>query len=216
MQDAPHVLWDYLLDELGPVERAEVEAWLQTSAAGRAELERLRLTHAALLRLPQEEIPQRIAFVSDPILEPSPWQRFWRGMLSGVPRPAMSMAAVLLVFFAGAWVTKPTLARTGNDWSLAFGAPAAPGDWEEKLRAAVREATVAAEARQREAAAASSASSAEIDREWMSAQIAAVRRELAEVHEDAAVGYELINAKHETFKRQILQIDMAALGGFGQ
>ena len=50
----------------------------------------------------------------------------------------------------------------------------------------------------------------------MSAQLAAVRRELAEVHEDAAVGYELINAKHETFKRQILQIDMAALGGFGQ
>ncbi len=213
MQDAPHVLWDYLLDELGPTERAEVEAWLKTSAAGRAELERLRLTHAALLRLPEEEIPQRIAFVSDPILDPSPWQRFWRGLLSGTPRLAAGMAAVLLVFFAGAWATKPTLARTGDDWSLAFGAPAAAGDWEERVRAAAREAA-AAEARRIEAAA--NPSSEGVDREWVSAQIAAVRRELAEVHEDAVIGYELVNTKHETFKRQIFQIDMASLGGFGQ
>ncbi len=217
MRDAPHVLWDYLLDELGPTERVEVEEYLKTSDAGRAELERLRLTHAALLHLPEEEIPQRIAFVSDPILEPSPRQRFWRGALGGSPLLAMSAAAaVMLVFFAGAWATKPTLARTGDGWSLTFGASAAAGDLEEKFRAAIIKAVTAADARQLEAAAALNASSERIDREWVSAQIAAVRRELAEVQEDAAIGYELVNAKHETFKRQVLQIDMASLGGFGQ
>lgn len=219
MHDAPHPLWDYLLDELAPAERAEVEAWLETSSAGRAELERLRLMHAALLRLPQEEIPQRIAFVSDPILEPSLGQRFWRSLRGGAPRFALGMAALLLVFFAGAWATKPTLARTGDGWSLAFGAPAAAavpaGDWQRELRAAAREAA-AAEARRVEAAAAGNAPSAAVEREWVSAQIAAVRRELAGVREDAMIGYELVNTKHETLKRQMFQIDMAALGGLGQ
>ncbi len=224
MQDAPHMLWDYLLDELGPAERAEVEAYLQTSPAGRAELERLRLTHSALLHLPEEEIPRRIAFVSDPVLEPSLRQRFWRGLLGGAPRLAMGLAAVLLVFFAGAWATQPTLTRTGAGWSLAFGASPAAGDLEEKLRAAVQEAVAEAESRRLEALAARNASSEKVDekvdekadRAWVAAQLAAVRRELEEVHEDAAVGYQLVNAKHETLKRQILRIDMASLGGFGQ
>lgn len=215
MHDAPHRLWDYLLDELPPAERAEVEAWLRTSSAGRAELERLRLMHAALLRLPEEEIPQRIAFVSDPILEPSAAQRLWRALLGGAPRFALGMAALLLVFFAGAWATQPTLAQTEGGWSLTFGAPAPAVDWQGEMQAAAREAA-AAEARRIEAAAAGNVSAAEIDREWVAAQIAEVRRELAAVHEDAAVGYELVNTKHETLKRQLFQIDTASLRGFGQ
>lgn len=228
MQDAPHDLRDYLFDELGPTERAEVEAYLKTAPEGRAELEQLRLTHSALLHLPEEEVPRRIAFVSDPILEPSPWRRFWLGWMAGAPRLALGAAAMLAVFFVGTWATKPTLARTEGGWSLAFGAPAASGapgassasgasvGLEEKFQAAIEAAMTEVEARQREAAAARDASVEGADREWTAAQIAEVRREMTAVHEDAMAGYELLNTKHETFKRQIFQMDMASLRGFGQ
>ncbi len=212
MPDAPHDLRDYLFDELTAAERNAVEDYLTTSAEGRAELEQMRLTHAALFHLPEEEIPQRIAFVSDPVLEPSAWQRFWLEFLGGAPRFAMSMAGVMLVFFAGAWATEPSLSRTESGWSLAFGAIAAPvaaGVSEAEVLAAVRDAVAASEARQLEAIAASEG----VDQQWVAARIAEVRRELAEVQEDAAMGYELVNNKHETFKRQMYQMDLASLRG---
>lgn len=217
MPDTPHDLRDYLFDELTAAERGEVEDYLSASAEARAELEQLRLTHAALLHLPEHEIPQRIAFVSDPVLEPSAWQRFWRDMLGGAPRFAMGMAAVMLVFFAGAWATEPSLSQTESGWSLAFGgtAPAVSAGVSEagvsktELLAAVHEAVAASEARQLEAIAASTG----VDEQWVSARVAEVRRELAEVHEDAVMGYELVNTKHETFKKQMSQMDMASLGG---
>jgi hypothetical protein len=40
-------------------------------------LDQLRLTTAALRTLPEREIPQRIAFVSDRVFEPSLFRRFW-------------------------------------------------------------------------------------------------------------------------------------------
>ena len=43
----------------------------------REELDRLQLTEAALFSLRDEEIPQRIAFVSDKIFEPSPMRRWF-------------------------------------------------------------------------------------------------------------------------------------------
>ncbi len=55
------------------------------------ELERLRLTQTALMTLPDEEIPQRIAFVSDRVFEPRWWQAIWR---SG---PAMGFASAALL-----------------------------------------------------------------------------------------------------------------------
>ena len=89
MNGAPHDLRDYLFDELSSAEKAEVEAWLATSAAGRVELDLLRLTNQALLSLPDEEIPQRIAFVSDKVFEPSPWARLASWLqLEGPPRAA--------------------------------------------------------------------------------------------------------------------------------
>ena len=212
MPDAPHDLRDYLFDELTAAERSDVEDYLSTCAEARAELEQLRLTHAALLHLPEHEIPQRIAFVSDPVLEPSAWQRFWRDMLGGAPRFAMGMAAVMVVFFAGAWATEPSLSQTESGWSLAFGGtalPVAAGVSEAEVLAAVREAVAASEARQLEAL----ATSAGVDQQWVAARIAEVRRELAEVQEDAVMGYELVNTKHETFKRQMFQMDLASLRG---
>ena len=217
MPDAPHDLRDYLFDELTAAERSDVEDYLFTCAEARAELEQLRLTHSALLHLPEHEIPQRIAFVSDPVLEPSAWQRFWRDMLGGAPRFAMGMAAVMLVFFAGAWATEPSLSQTESGWSLAFGgtAPAVAagvseaGVSEAEVLAAVRDAVAASEARQLEAMAASMG----VDQQWVAARIAEVRRELAEVHEDAVIGYELVNNKHETLKNQMYQMDLASLRG---
>jgi hypothetical protein len=124
MNGAPHDLRDYLFDELSSAERAEVEAWLATSAAGREELDRLRLTNQALMSLPDEEIPQRIAFVSDKVFEPSPWARLASWFQLEGPRFAFGMAAAMAVVFAGLWATEPSLRYDDQGFELAFGAEA--------------------------------------------------------------------------------------------
>lgn len=124
MTGAPHDLRDYLFDELSSAEKAEVEAWLSTSAAGREELDRLRLTNQALMSLPDEEIPQRIAFVSDKVFEPSPWARLASWLRLEGPRFAFGMAAALAVVFAGIWATEPSLRYDNQGFELAFGAEA--------------------------------------------------------------------------------------------
>ena len=124
MTGAPHDLRDYLFDELSSAEKAEVEAWLATSAAGRVELDLLRLTNQALLSLPDEEIPQRIAFVSDKVFEPSPWARLASWLQLEGPRFAFGMAAAMAVVFAGIWATEPSLRYDDQGFELAFGADA--------------------------------------------------------------------------------------------
>ena len=56
------------------------------------EAERLETTLAALHALPDEEIPRRIAFVADKVLEPKWWQRF---PIWGLASAAMLSFAVL-------------------------------------------------------------------------------------------------------------------------
>jgi anti-sigma factor RsiW len=124
MTNTPHDLRDYVLDELTPQQRAEVERYLATSVEAREEVERLRLTQQSLLSLPEEEPPRRIAFVSDKVFEPSLARRLWQSFLQGAPRLAFGMAAVLVVLFAGAWATQPTLTSDSSGWRLAFGAAA--------------------------------------------------------------------------------------------
>ncbi|MDA1237007.1 MAG: hypothetical protein O3A53_19695 [Acidobacteria bacterium] len=124
MTGAPHDLRDYLFDELSSAERAEVEAWLATSVQGREELDRLRLTNQALMSLPDEEIPQRIAFVSDKVFEPSPWARLASWLQLEGPRFAFGMAAAMAVVFAGLWATQPSLRYDAQGFELAFGAGA--------------------------------------------------------------------------------------------
>jgi hypothetical protein len=121
MSNAPHDLRDYVLDELTPPQRAEVERYLAASVEAREEVERLKLTHQALLSLPDEDPPRRIAFVSDKVFEPSLPRRLWQDFWQGAPRLAVGLAAVLLVFFAGAWATQPTVTSDPNGWRLAFG-----------------------------------------------------------------------------------------------
>ncbi len=70
-------LRDYAFDELPAHERRAMEQHLATCGDCVLELDQLRLTSAALRTLPDREIPQRIAFVSDRVFEPSPFRRFW-------------------------------------------------------------------------------------------------------------------------------------------
>lgn len=117
MSCPPFDLRDYLFEELGAGERAQVDSHLAGCAGCRQELERLRLTRAALLRLKDEEMPRRIAFVSDKVFEPSRAARWW----AAVPRFAFGAALLLAVFFGGAWMSRPSITVEQGRWQIAFG-----------------------------------------------------------------------------------------------
>jgi hypothetical protein len=102
MSCSPFDLRDYFCQELADPQQRQVEAHVRTCQSCREEMDRLRLTEAALFALREEEIPQRIAFVSDPVFEPSPWRRalsaFWNsGARLGFASAAM-LSAALVVF----------------------------------------------------------------------------------------------------------------------
>ncbi|MES1260596.1 MAG: hypothetical protein ABUS49_02585 [Acidobacteriota bacterium] len=88
-------LRDYAFDELPAGERREMEEHLTGCACCAAELDRFRLTTAALRILPDREIPRRIAFVSDKIFEPSPVARFFRSAWPGFASAAVMGVALL-------------------------------------------------------------------------------------------------------------------------
>jgi hypothetical protein len=90
----------YLLGEAGAVERRAAEEHLKSCASCQEEQERLRLTQAALLTLREEEIPRRIAFVSDKVFEPRWYQRLWQsGPRLGFAGAAMLSCAILVHAF---------------------------------------------------------------------------------------------------------------------
>jgi hypothetical protein len=94
----------YVLNEMPAAERERAAAYLAAHPEARAEVDDLELTLSALGRLPQAEPVRRIAFVSDPVLEPNWWQRFWA---SG-PRLAFAGAAMLsLAIVVHAVVPRP-------------------------------------------------------------------------------------------------------------
>ena len=103
MSCSPFDLRDYFLKELPEEERREVESHLKGCQGCREELARLRLTETALLSLREEEIPRRIAFVSDKVFEPSPLARWWAAFWGSTARLGFASAAMLsvaLVIFA--------------------------------------------------------------------------------------------------------------------
>jgi hypothetical protein len=81
----------YFLGEPDAAGRGAVEEHLKACTACREELDRLRLTGAALASVLDEEMPHRIAFVSDKIFEPRGWARFW----GSAPRLGFASAAML-------------------------------------------------------------------------------------------------------------------------
>src|SRR6267154_2129862 len=93
--DRGEALRDYAFDELPAGERPEMEQHISDCTGCAAELDRLRLTTAALRILPDREIPQRIAFVSDKVFAPSPVVRFLGGFWNSAARLGFASACVL-------------------------------------------------------------------------------------------------------------------------
>lgn len=114
MSCSPFDLRDYWLKELTEPEQRQVEQHVRGCQDCRDEMDRLRLTEAALLALREEEIPQRIGFVSDKVFEPSPWRKAWAAFWGSAARLGFASAAMLsaaLVYFA---VTRPAPAPVAS------------------------------------------------------------------------------------------------------
>jgi anti-sigma factor RsiW len=129
MSCSPFDIRDYYLKELTDPQQRQVEAHVKDCPACRQEMDRLRLTEAALFSLREEEIPQRIAFVSDPVFEPSRAQRWWAAFWGSSARLGFAGAALLsaaLLFSA--------LTRAAGTSS---GAGLSPADVDRRIPAAV-------------------------------------------------------------------------------
>lgn len=114
MSCSPFDLKDYFLKELPTPQTLQVEAHINQCSGCREELDRLRLTEAALFSLRDEEIPQRIAFVSDKIFEPSPVRRWFSTFWGSAGRLGFASAAILSAALVFSSVNKPAPA-TGQD-----------------------------------------------------------------------------------------------------
>jgi anti-sigma factor RsiW len=95
MSCSPFDLRDYYLKELTDPQQRQVESHVKDCPACREELEQLRLTQTALFSLRDEEIPQRIAFVSDPVFEPTRARRWWNAFWGSGARLGFAGATML-------------------------------------------------------------------------------------------------------------------------
>jgi len=146
----------YYFGELPADERRGAEEHVAACAACRAELERLRVTQTALASIPDEEIPQRVAFVSDKVFEPNWWQRLWRpGPQWALVSAGLIAAAILLHGYmyrpAAAPAVEAQVIETRVEAELARRLPVALDQAVSRLearhRAQVREAVAAVEKR---------------------------------------------------------------------
>ncbi len=95
MSCSPFDLRDYLLGELSAEERRQVDVHARSCGGCHEELERLRITHSTLLALRDEEVPQRIGFVSDKVFEPSLARRAWEAFWGSPAKLGFASAAIL-------------------------------------------------------------------------------------------------------------------------
>lgn len=101
----------YVLGEVVGREKGLVEDHVRGCQACREELDRLTLTRSALASLEDEEVPRRIAFVSDRVFEPRWWQTMWHsGPVMGFASAVVLAAAILVHGFVGP--AAPTVAGT--------------------------------------------------------------------------------------------------------
>ncbi len=102
---------EYLLGELEPERKTLLDGHVSACAACREEVDRLRLTHAALLSVRDEEPPRRIAFVSDKVFAP----RWWQRVFASAPATAFASAALLAcAILAHGALTRPSAAPTNT------------------------------------------------------------------------------------------------------
>ena len=151
MSCSPFDLRDYFLKELTDPQQRQVEAHVKTCPPCREEMERLRVTEAALFSLRDEEIPQRIAFVSDKVFEPSPWQRWLSSFWGSAARLGFASAAMLSAALVVFSLTRPAPAPVA---SVPPPAPvittttASEAEIEQRIQAAVEKAMAAREQQQ--------------------------------------------------------------------
>ena len=151
MNCSPFDLKDYFLQELPSPARVQVEAHVNHCPACREELERLQLTGAALFSLRDEEIPQRIAFVSDQIFEPSPMRRWLSAFWGSTARLGFASALVLSasIFYFAATRPAPAPGPTAVA-PIAAAVTPAPPEVQQRIQQAVSKAVAEVEARQAE------------------------------------------------------------------
>lgn len=205
MSYTPEELSDYLLDELPPGRRSEIETLLRSDGAAREELERQRGLLKALGSLAEEAPPRHLSFVPVEVAAPA-WTRFRHS----APRLLALAATIGLAVAAGMWASAPSLERHASGWTLTFGngVPPLAGVTHAQLREALREELALSENRWSEALLETAAAAAGAD--WTRSQLEALRRDLAETHEDSVAAYEFLNAKHELLKRQLLEFELAS------
>lgn len=146
MSCSPFDLRDYFLRELADPQQRQVEAHVKTCPQCREELDRLRIAEAALFSVRDEEIPQRIAFVSDKVFEPSPWRRGWAAFWGSSARLGFASAAILataIVFYA----LHPAPAPAPRVATVAAVAPVSDAQIQQRVQAALDQAIPEIEAR---------------------------------------------------------------------
>ena len=146
MSCSPFDLRDYYFKDLAENERRLTEVHVKTCAHCREELERLRGTEIALLALPDEEIPQRIGFVSDAVFQPSALRRGWDALWGSAARLGFASAAMLSVALMVFALTRP--APQASAPAPAIDRAALEADFSSRLNDAVRKAVAESEARQ--------------------------------------------------------------------
>jgi anti-sigma factor RsiW len=142
MSCSPFDLKDYFLKELPDSERRQVEGHARQCRPCREELERLRQTEASLFALRDEEIPRRIAFVSDKVFEPALWRRWWAAFWGSAARLGFASAAMLSIAILVFALTRPPVQ------SPLASASAAPANVQAQIQAAVAAAVHESELRQ--------------------------------------------------------------------
>jgi len=151
MSCSPFELKDYFLKELPAAQEREVEAHIKGCPLCREELDRLQLTGAALFSLREEEIPQRIAFVSDKVFEPSPWRRWWSALWGSSARLGFASAAMLSVALLVSAVMRPApVGRVVTDPPKAAPSvqPVSNAEIQTRIDAAIAKAVTEMESRQ--------------------------------------------------------------------
>jgi hypothetical protein len=146
MSCSPFDLRDYYFKELAENDRRLMEAHVKTCARCREELERLRGVETALLALPDEEIPQRIGFVSDPVFQPSALRRWWDGLWGSTARLGFASAAMLSIALVVFALTRP--APPAQPPAPAIDRAALEAVFTRRLNDAVQKAVAESEARQ--------------------------------------------------------------------
>jgi len=142
MSCSPFDLRDYYFKDLAENERRLTEVHVKTCAHCREELDRLRGTETALLALPDEEIPQRIGFVSDPVFQPSAFRRGWDALWGSAARLGFASAAMLSAALVVFSLTRPV--PQANAPAPAITRAAMQADFSNRLNDAVANAVARA------------------------------------------------------------------------